>query len=237
MASGTFSNSAHLPMITAIEMSSADLLAPARRRNTDESSALRRLTSLATLRATSRAEKPSARGRSPWQRAGGAAMSSQSISRIFSLMIFRTWKQSWTHSDGDPLTNCTENEKRPSLFRYHATSEPFQRCAAQGRNRFARLPDHHGSAQRFDRQKTRAVGGRSLRSELYRQRRPGGLNSSDAKGRRLRGQIHAGRAAGNCALDFRDLTARSGFSNFSGRRCRAGWVAHASRVLARRVSV
>jgi Predicted phosphatases len=42
-----------------------------------------RSTSLATLRATSRAEKPSARERSRSQREDGAGMTLQSISRIF----------------------------------------------------------------------------------------------------------------------------------------------------------
>ena len=42
---------------------------------------------------------------------------------------------------------------------------------------------------------------------------------------RLRRQIHAGRIAGNCALDLRNLAARSGLSDFPGRGCRAGWLA------------
>jgi hypothetical protein len=42
--------------------------------------------------------------------------------------------------------------------------------------------------------------------------------------RRLWRQIHAGRIAGNGPLDFRNLAARSGLSDFSGRRCRSGWL-------------
>src|SRR5262249_25037665 len=51
-----------------------------------------------------------------------------------------------------------------------------------------------------------------------------GVNSSDAEGGRLRRQIHAGRIAGNRALDLRNLATRSGLSDLPGRGCRAGWL-------------
>ena len=86
-------------------------------------------------------------------------------------------------------------------------------------------PTRHGNAQRCDRQETPAVGGRSFRGKLHRQRGARGLDSSDAKGGRLRRQIHAGRIAGNRALDLRNFAARSGLSNFPGRGRRAGWLA------------
>jgi Anti-anti-sigma regulatory factor (antagonist of anti-sigma factor) len=49
------------------------------------------------------------------------------------------------------------------------------------------------------------------------------LDSSDAKGGRLRRQIHAGRIAGNRALDLRNLALDQVF-RFSRRGCRAGWL-------------